>query len=195
MRQKRATLPASARHDSSHHAARHLVRLIDQLGTRKLALYAARPDELGTLEAATQLAEHGVTLCYPRVAAKTRTLSFFHVTDPTTLEPGSFGIAEPDAAAKPVPLDSIELFVVPGLAFDRTGGRLGWGKGHYDATLAHARGTRVGFCFDWQIVDQVPRAPHDVLMQLLVTSTGVMEIKNTSTSGPGTDQKQPILAT
>ena len=61
-------------------------------------------------------------------------------------------------------------FVVPGLAFDRAGGRIGWGRGHYDATLAAApNARRIGLAFECQLVAEVPHAPHDVRLHFVVT--------------------------
>jgi 5-formyltetrahydrofolate cyclo-ligase len=73
-----------------------------------------------------------------------------------------------------VPVDHISLFIVPGLAFDANGNRLGWGAGHYDVTLSkNLEALRVGFAYEAQIVDTVPAGPHDLPMHMTVTEAGV----------------------
>ena len=65
----------------------------------------------------------------------------------------------------------IAAFVVPGLAFDRAGGRLGWGRGHYDATLAAASpaALRIGLAYERQLVPQVTREAHDMALHIIIT--------------------------
>jgi 5-formyltetrahydrofolate cyclo-ligase len=68
-------------------------------------------------------------------------------------------------------LGQIAAFVVPGLAFDRDGGRIGWGRGHYDATFAAASpdAPRIGLGFECQLVEAVAHEPHDVALNIIIT--------------------------
>ena len=89
------------------------------------------------------------------------------------LAPGRFGILEPPAEA-PRAGASFDLILVPGTAFDREGGRLGRGRGHYDRFLASASGFLSGVCFDDQMVAEVPCEPHDARMDAVVTPSGIV---------------------
>ena len=91
----------------------------------------------------------------------------------TPLLPGPFGILEPETKLS-VPSSEVDIFFLPGIAFDREGGRLGYGKGYFDRLLAerNARGTRVGLAFSDQLVERVPTGPHDRPMHYLVTEEG-----------------------
>ena len=71
----------------------------------------------------------------------------------------------------PALLNSLDLVLVPGVAFDLHGRRLGRGKGYYDQLLAGVCGTTCGVAFDEQIVREVPLEPHDVLMNCILTPT------------------------
>ena len=84
--------------------------------------------------------------------------------------PGRFGIPEPEGGS-PVSLSELDLMVVPGVGFDLHGHRLGYGRGYYDRVLAgeSRRPTLVGLCFEQQVVDRLPRDPHDVCVDLLIT--------------------------
>lgn len=134
-----------------------------------IALYAAKGSELDTAPIDAWARAHDFVVAYPRIADATRLLAF-HRVEPDQLAPSRFGLREPSADAPVVELAAIAAFVVPGLAFDRAGGRVGWGRGHYDATLAAVpEALAVGLAFELQVVDRVPRDPHDVLLHVVVT--------------------------
>jgi 5-formyltetrahydrofolate cyclo-ligase len=84
---------------------------------------------------------------------------------------GRFGIREPKAICPITDLRTLDLVLAPGVAFARDGTRLGRGKGYYDRLLAAVRATKLGVCFDWQVLPSIPRDAHDVLMDHLVTPT------------------------
>ena len=113
----------------------------------------------------------GKNVALPRVAGEGLSLHLVESSD--ELRCGAFGILEPVEDAVPAG-DSFDLILVPGLAFDERGRRLGRGKGYYDRFLATATGLRVGVCHDFQIVDSVPREAHDLAMDFLVTPTRVI---------------------
>lgn len=85
---------------------------------------------------------------------------------------GAFGIQEPPSEA-PTAGTEFDLILVPGMAFDRRGGRLGRGKGYYDRFLEKTTGFRVGICFDDRIVDKVPGESHDAGMDAIVTPSAI----------------------
>ena len=91
-------------------------------------------------------------------------------TGPGCMHSGEqFGIGEP-AGKEFVDLDSVEVIVVPGVAFDREGHRMGRGRGFYDRLLkATANAYKIGVAFDFQIVNHVPTEPHDVMMDAVVS--------------------------
>jgi 5-formyltetrahydrofolate cyclo-ligase len=89
---------------------------------------------------------------------------------------GAFGIREPAARCPEIPLSRLDLILVPGVAFDGHGGRLGHGKGFYDRLLAGTRGLKCGIAFDRQMVNDVPVGPSDVRMNLILTPTRGAEI-------------------
>lgn len=134
-----------------------------------LGLYAAKGSEVGTAELDAQARALGWRVAYPRVVDDQRELAF-HEAEIGQLAPGRFGLREPSSDAPLVPLDALTAVIVPGLAFDERGGRMGWGHGYYDATLvAASQALRVGIAFACQIVPEVPREPHDALLHVLVT--------------------------
>lgn len=94
------------------------------------------------------------------------------------LKKGKFGIPEPaELVFAPKELD---LIVVPGIAFDRSGNRIGRGGGFYDRLLPQYRAIRAGVCFDFQWLENIPAETHDCQMDLLVTNTKILKFEMNS---------------
>ena len=103
-------------------------------------------------------------------------LELFHLEHNDELAIGMYKILEPrddlrSVAAKKVDVTEIDLIIVPGVAFDRRGGRTGHGKGYYDKMLEHARPDTplVALAFECQMFDEIPMQEHDVFMDKVVT--------------------------
>lgn len=135
-----------------------------------IALYAAKGSEVdpAALDAAARA--RGLVVAYPRVVPAQRELELA-AASLDELVPAKFELREPAAAATRIAVADIKVFFVPGVAFDRAGGRIGWGRGHYDATLALAAPTarRVGLAFECQLVARVDHDAHDVPMHTIIT--------------------------
>jgi 5-formyltetrahydrofolate cyclo-ligase len=140
---------------------------------RTVALYAPIRGEVPTRDILIAALADEKVVCYPLSHVHGRILSFRAITSESELEPGRLGVREPNSASELVPVDQIDLFVVPGLGFTRDGKRLGRGGGYYDATLraASARSRRVGLAFSDQVVNVLPTNQDDVDMDLVVTES------------------------
>ncbi|MDX9708869.1 MAG: 5-formyltetrahydrofolate cyclo-ligase [Trichloromonas sp.] len=138
-----------------------------------LALYSPVRDEVPTDEIFRAARKSGKRVAYPRVAADG--LEFVEVSDLNGLRPGRFGILEP-IGASPLPLAAIDLMVIPGVAYDLEGFRLGYGKGCYDRFLhgSGAKPRRAGFCYELQLVASLPVENHDIAMHLLITESRIL---------------------
>lgn len=133
-----------------------------------IGLYNAILNEVQTELVARRCHADGKRLAYPRVAGDE--LEFVSVADSGGFAPGRFGVPEP-VDGPVLALGEIDLFVVPGVAFDLEGHRLGYGKGYYDRTLGSCPVAveRVGFAYEFQVVAQLPAAAHDCRLTRLVT--------------------------
>lgn len=139
---------------------------------RRVALYAALPDELPTRPLFEALRALGTECLFPRTLPGRR-LEFAAVARWAELRPGRFGIAEPPPEAAPVRPGPGDWVVVPGVAFDRCGWRLGRGAGYYDRIFARLEEPRrVGLCYALQLVAQVPHDSHDRPVDAIVTERG-----------------------
>ncbi len=142
---------------------------------RSLALYAAIGAEVDTSEIAHAAASRGKRVAFPRVRGGARALRFAACAL-DELVPGPHGTREPPPSAPDVEAADLDLVLVPGVAFDARGGRLGRGGGHYDATLAALpRGVaRLGLAFELQVVPAVPREAHDEPLDGVITEARVL---------------------
>jgi 5-formyltetrahydrofolate cyclo-ligase len=118
----------------------------------------------------------GKTVALPRFDAATKRYVACEVRDiAQDLREGEFGIREPGHDCIAVPPNRLDLVLVPGVAFDVHGRRLGRGKGFYDQLLTFVRGTTCGVAFDEQIVETIPVEPHDVHLNCILTPTRWLE--------------------
>ena len=90
---------------------------------------------------------------------------------------GKFGIREPATTCVAIPLDDLDLVLVPGVVFGMDGHRIGRGKGFYDRLLENFTGEKIGIAFDEQIVETIPAEENDVLMDLILTPTRCLKPK------------------
>jgi 5-formyltetrahydrofolate cyclo-ligase len=118
----------------------------------------------------------GKTVALPRFDSATQNYRAARIQNPEAdLVTGAFSIREPAAHCPEVPLNRLDLVLVPGVAFDAQGWRLGRGKGFYDRLLAQVCGTTCGVAFDEQIVETIPVEPHDVRLTCILTPTRLIE--------------------
>ncbi len=122
----------------------------------------------------------GKTVGAPRVDATTRMLELRQVADlDADLAPGYRGIAEPLPHCLPLALAAIDWVLVPGVAFDASGFRVGYGGGYYDRLLPllRADARRISGAFELQLVDRVPAAPHDLTVDAIVTERRTLDMR------------------
>jgi 5-formyltetrahydrofolate cyclo-ligase len=140
--------------------------------TGSILFYAPMPEELDVWPLVAEALAAGKVVALPRFDSQTRRYAAAHLRDlARDIKPGHFGIREPADHCAPAALGSIDLVLVPGVAFDAQGGRLGRGKGYYDQLLAHVRGVTCGVAFDEQLVAEIPVEPHDRRVHCVLTPT------------------------
>ena len=182
----RATQPAALATQRSAAAQAVLLARPQWQAARCVLLYWALPDEVATADLAVAALAAGKCLVLPRIVPAPgggRRLELRQVPGPaataveivTGLVPGIWGILEPPAAAPLVEPAAVDLALVPGVAFDRDGRRLGYGGGFYDRLLPQLRPDALclGLCFDLQVVDRVPAGRNDVTVAGIITDHGV----------------------
>ena len=119
----------------------------------------------------------GKRVAVPVVMPGTKTLAHALIDGLDQLVVGPYGLAQPDpATATWLPAEArIDLVVVPGLAFDRRGQRIGWGGGYYDRFLAQVQAVKIGLCYNALVLDCIPGEPHDVPVDMVVAETAIYQ--------------------
>jgi len=140
--------------------------------TRSVLFFAPLADEPDLWPVFYFILQQGLTVALPRMDVSAGCYQACTVTNPAKdLITGHFGIKEPGPDCEEHPLNLLDLVLVPGVAFDLGGRRLGRGAGYYDRLLTNVRGTTCGIAFDEQISGELPVEPHDVLIDCILTPT------------------------
>ncbi|MGH8905957.1 MAG: 5-formyltetrahydrofolate cyclo-ligase [Egibacteraceae bacterium] len=167
----RAQLSEAQRAQASTAIRQRLERLPELRTARTLLCYAAFGAEVDLDPWLERLLDSGIGVFLPWVDGER--LSIARINDVRAdLVPGWRGVREPRAIGRrPARLDRLQAVVTPGVAFDRSGGRLGYGGGHFDRLLADLSGRApvVGVAFELQMVETLPTAPHDRPVDVVVT--------------------------
>lgn len=148
--------------------------------SRTLALYSPINNEVRTDLLFLTARNDGKRVCFPRVCGER--LQFVLVDSAEDLSAGTFGVCEPVAGAL-VAAEEIDLLVVPGVAFDRSGHRLGYGKGFYDRELAACADSvsAVGLGYEFQLCQRLPAEEHDQPLDFIATETALIPCRKEAT--------------
>ena len=136
-----------------------------------ILMYHSLPDELQTIKFLQKWHDRK-RFFLPRVNGVNLDILPY---EETRLELGSFHIEEP-TGDDVVDVDDIELMVIPAVAFDRKGNRLGRGKGFYDRLLSTSKATKIGVGYEFQLFDDLPSEPHDVAMDMVITQKTLIKL-------------------
>lgn len=171
---KRNSLSATQlRHDSDliHH---RLVTLPQWKKARTIACYMPLPGEVDTRGLIEQAWKNKQLVCLPKIKSHSFDMAFYALEQFDDLKQGPYGLMQP-SIGKEILAAEIDLMIVPGLAFDLHGHRLGFGKGYYDRYLKTYKGMLLALAFDWQLVPQVPHDAHDQIVQMIATPSAVYD--------------------
>jgi 5-formyltetrahydrofolate cyclo-ligase len=137
---------------------------------RTILFFAPLPDELDVWPLLGEFMAAGKITALPFFAAEKIAYGARRVENLATgIVAGKFGVREPVASCPEIPLNQFDLVLVPGVAFDLSGNRLGRGRGFYDRLLAEAGGVKCGVGYDLQLLEKIPAEPHDVKVNFVFT--------------------------
>ena len=137
-----------------------------------LMLYMPLGKEADTSLILKKALSDGKSLVMPVTDVKNTDIIPCVVTKDTCFQKGAYSINEPDKIIK-ADESEIDTVIVPGVAFGKDGGRVGFGKGYYDRFLKKTKAVKIGFCYDFQLWETIPTDEHDVAMDYVVTSNGI----------------------
>ena len=157
---------------------KRLTRQPFYLEASKIMVYISFRGEVSTFHLIEEALNQGKRIFAPVTRVRQRLLEIYEIRSLKELKPGAYGILEPDPAVCPrMEPGTLDLVLVPGSVFSRQCGRYGYGGGFYDRFLsAHApQAVRTALAFHFQLLDHIPLAPHDELMDYIVTDCETIE--------------------
>jgi 5,10-methenyltetrahydrofolate synthetase len=168
---RRRAMDAAARTALSERIAARLFALEPYREARVVHLYVGAVDgEVETRAIALDALQQGKRVACPRVVRSPARLEHYEIRSLAELVESPRGLWEPDPArARPIAPAAIDVVLVPGIAFDRQGHRIGFGAGYYDRFLAAVAAPKIGLAYSLQIVERVPHSPRDVPVDWIVT--------------------------
>lgn len=141
-------------------------------------LYIENPNEVKSTEIIRHTFDQNKIVVLPLVKTDTKKFKLFKIDDfAKDLKPGQNGILQPDPGrCRTVPIDCIDIAIIPGVAFDEKGGRIGSGDGYYDRLIPHLPVTtrKVALALDYQIIPQVPIESHDKHVDIIITDKRII---------------------
>ncbi|WP_423407401.1 5-formyltetrahydrofolate cyclo-ligase [Heyndrickxia sp. MSNUG] len=142
-----------------------------------IAITISKTPEVDTWQMIRKAWEQGKRIVVPKCEPKSRALDFRELTQFSQLESVYYGLFEPIVSeTKTVKPDEIDLVIVPGLAFSKTGYRLGFGGGYYDRFLANYQGNSLSLAFESQIVSGIPIESHDIPVSKIISNVEVIKV-------------------
>ena len=143
-------------------------------GRKEINLYLSFASEFGTSRIKESLLRNHYRVSVPKT--ENGEMIALRIGRETVYEKGEYGIEVP-RSSETVPPETLEVVLLPGLAFDKRGFRVGYGKGYYDRFLAGTRALRIGLCFDFQRVEEIPAQEFDLAADVVLTEKGLYRSK------------------
>ena len=151
--------------------------LQEYTGAQVLASYIAKGSEVQTQALIKNALGGGKRVLVPVTQRNSRELFFSEIPTLYAVSTGTLGILEPKPADRKLRhITTADIVIVPGIVWDANGHRLGWGRGYFDGALSKVRkdALSIGFSFDLQLVEKVPREQFDLPVKMIVTESGVI---------------------
>ncbi|OEF96968.1 5-formyltetrahydrofolate cyclo-ligase [Desulfuribacillus alkaliarsenatis] len=176
---KRKKIKKDLREKKSQQIFKNLVNLDEVNAAKRIMVYVDFQEEVQTRQFIEYLWSKNIDVVIPVCKPKNRQLNPSLLYSFDELEPGTFGVLEPKKEAiRYVDLDTIDIIIVPGLAFDRHGGRIGYGAGYYDRFFERTPNAQViGIAYDEQLVMKIPMEDHDKRIPLIITDKEFIQAK------------------
>jgi len=175
-REIRAAIPAGRRAELSKAIQENVLSVLD--GEEPVLVYASKPPEVDTGPLIADMISRGTRVVVPIIEREQRNLRLSYLRDPSLLSTSTFSVPEPIGHEIPADPREIAVVIVPLIAYDAEGHRLGYGAGYYDRFLSrHPHMKKIGVAFSCQEVESIPADENDVCMDIIVTEKGVTRIQ------------------
>lgn len=178
LRERRQLLSDSQRASAAASIGDRLDELVDELGARAISCFLSTTTEPGTREFVTRAVRRGIRVLLPITRAD-GLLDWAVATDTGEIAEGLFGLPEPTGEVLgPIAVNDVDLMIIPAAAVDRSGMRLGWGRGYFDKTIGSMQKCPPVYAviYDSEVLDSLPREVHDQPVTGIVTPTQTLTL-------------------
>ncbi len=170
--QKRVSLTEEERKRRSEGIVKNLLNLKPLWDAKTLLMFCPHGGEPDITQLFSWALQGGKNLLLPKVEEED--LRLIRVEDTASLSLGTFCILEPSEGEEVRP-EEVDFSLIPGVAFDKEGYRIGYGKGYYDRLFERLGGIKVGVCYEFQVLEEVPRDDWDMPVDLVVTEEKIYQ--------------------
>lgn len=176
IKQKRKQMNPDDCFNKSKHAQKLFLQSSIYKNAKTIMLYMPLGNETDTSEILKKSLDDEKNVVMPVTDDKTGIITPMLITKQTPFKKGAFSVKEPqcDTIAD---VSNIDVVLVPGIVFDKIGGRIGFGKGCYDMLLKNTNAVKVGYCYDFQLIKKIPSQIHDIKMDYINTENEITEYK------------------
>lgn len=171
---KRLELPNDEVQKKSISAANAFLNSDIYKSCSELMIYMPIKNETDTSEIIKVAFSDGKSIIFPVTDGETGVITPYYAQKDTEFTLGDFLVPEP-CEKKRADVENIDVIIVPGIAFDRKGARIGFGKGCYDRLLENTNAVKIGYCYSFQICEEIPTEERDVAMDYIVTEKGMFK--------------------
>lgn len=175
MRQKRREMTADEVFEKSARIQKQLFSFDKYINAKTVMLYVSAFNEPSTIEIIKDAIEQKKRVVLPVSDTATETIVLSYLDSLNDLAKGAYGISEPRTVKKADTAD-IDFILVPGLAFDKNGNRMGFGKGYYDKLLCKTNAEKTALCYEFQLFDEIRADKHDIPMNTIITEDKIYAI-------------------
>lgn len=173
---KRKSLPKKEVEEKSKKILLKLVSLKEYKEAKTILFYHPIDNEVNpTALIKKELKNSKKTVALLRICGKTNRMHIHKITDLKDLKTGKFSIKEPQAHHPVIARRDLDILIIPGIAFDKSGNRIGYGLGYFDKLLKSLKCTNIALAYDFQIVENVPVEKHDQKVDIVITEKTIIK--------------------
>jgi 5-formyltetrahydrofolate cyclo-ligase len=173
---KRRYLTAYEKVKLDNEITSRLVKLDEWKKAKNILIYVSHKYEINTLKLIKK-AISDKNIIVPKTHIRFDTLSLHQIDNPDDLTEGRYSLLEPHPGTLILSPSEIDLAIIPGIAFDKKGHRIGYGKAYYDRLNKHLKCPKISLAYSFQIVDNIPAQKHDIPIDLIITENKTIHCK------------------
>ena len=176
---KRDELSLLQKNEKDNYIYKNIINSDLFVKSKVLFIYISFGNEVNTHKIIQYALDSGKEVCVPKVISRLKGMRALKIRDLRDLETSSYGILEPSDDSEEIFVERMDLAVIPGLAFDLNGGRIGYGGGFYDRFFSNINVSirKIALAYEFQVLEGLPLEKHDITIDGIITENGFKSIE------------------